>query len=41
MRVLEKKRQEREEVKERGRFEVHLGEMRRGEEGEGEGREGG
>lgn len=40
MRVLEKKRQEREEVREKGRFEVHLGEMRRGEgtgeEGEGE-----
>lgn len=31
MRVLEKKRQEREEVREKGRFEVHLGEMRRGE----------
>lgn len=46
MRVLEKKKQEREEVREKGRFEVHLGEMRRGEgtgeEGEGgEGREGG
>lgn len=45
MRVLEKKRQEREEVREKGRFEVHLGEMRRGEgtgeEGEGEGGEGG
>lgn len=47
MRVLEKKRQEREEVREKGTFEVHLGEMRRGEgtgeeeEGEGgEGREG-
>lgn len=51
MRVLEKKRQEREEVREKGMFEVHLGEMRRGEgtgeegeeegDGEGEGGEGG